>query len=710
MTADKATHPLKASKEVSVTKRLLIFVGVAALLLVLAVPAMAWNGYRPDYTTTDACAFCHSGIAGIPNVYDEWSETGHANAGGRANRLPYGSSCGGCHSSNFDPSKIVPSPTATNATTGAVSWTGANAYPVLPQGDPSANAAVSEAFVGCSSCHYGAAVPEAQGRDVNDTAHNAPFGNLADAQICGQCHSRYSYSVMTHTVAPVPYLSVDAAGSPIPNPSPTTLLQPQYASGYKMLGEPTSWVPAGLATVLNVQQPGWDPMPDPAATSPAGLQVYWQIDGEDTVWQYRGHDGSANQYPDWLTEGHADALTGLKAVMGSNPPARCLECHSADYRIAVEAGKTPPTGAQAKHGITCVGCHTPHAEGTAVGEWSEEFKPQLRTDSQDTLCVSCHNGELPEGVAASPGAEIHHPMKEMIEGYGAIDVAGSPSVHKDKCVQCHMPPTTTSPTGGNHTFQIIEPEVASEARVDPALVPVPSGSPVPRMPYSSCSGANGCHTRSTGPNATFDRYGLYLQDTIDQRQAWTHAKIDAIWAVLDAVAADNGYADAQAARDALVEQPTNTWTTTVRAFLSSFTNVEFVESEGSFGLHNWAYSKEIVNTAMMQAKIAESGVLVRLPYQATLSLSKSTIKAGAKVKFSGTVTTAKGVPAAGKVKINKRVGGVWKVWKSATLNASGQYSLTVKMTTKGTFYFRSAMVADSLNLTGYSAKKKLVVN
>ncbi len=81
--------------------------------------------------------------------------------------------------------------------------------------------------------------------------------------------------------------------------------------------------------------------------------------------------------------------------------------------------------------------------------------------------------------------------------------------------------------------------------------------------------------------------------------------------LLDKAAVDNGYADAQAARDALVEKPSNTWTTTERAFLSSFTNVEFVESEGSFGLHNWDYSREIVNTAMMQAKIAQSGVIVK---------------------------------------------------------------------------------------------------
>ena len=99
----------------------------------------------------------------------------------------------------------------------------------------------------------------------------------------------------------------------------------------------------------------------------------------------------------------------------------------------------------------------------------------------------------------------------------------------------------------------------------------------------------------------------------------------------------------------------NTWTTAERAFLSGWTNVEFVQSEGSFGLHNWDYSREIVNKAMQQALTAQTGVVVKLPWVVTLKLSKTSIKAGTSVTFSGTVKTAKGVAGAGKVNIMKRV-------------------------------------------------------
>ncbi len=463
------------------TKRLLITLGVAVALLVLAAPAMAFNGYRQTYTTSDYCSICHApGQPGsAPKVYNQWLETKHAEAGadGQALRLPYGSSCAGCHTSNFNPSAVIPTPTAT-AANGNVSWAAANGIPTEPQA--SGSAASSENFVGCSSCHYGAATGNAPqyGNDPNDTAHMPfPNANLANAEVCGQCHSRYSYTATTIPVASVPYVkvtSVPTPGTPIPNPSPTSLLQPQYAIGFPMLGMPVNgvWTSIPLSDFLKVPSPNVTPSPDPSATTAAGLMKYWQVNGVDTPWVINGHDGSAVQYVDWSggADKHNAALANLKAVMGSDPPASCLKCHSADYIIAPDNDK--PTGAEAKYGITCVGCHTPHERGTAEGIWNKEFTPQLRTDSQKTLCVTCHNGEIPEGTQATPGTEIHHPMKEMIDGYGAIDVSAFPSVHKGKCVQCHMPPTTLSrgdiQLGANHTFDIIEP--ADATAVTPVAV------------------------------------------------------------------------------------------------------------------------------------------------------------------------------------------------------------------------------------------------
>ena len=74
-------------------KRVTIVALVAAAFLVLAVPALAWNGLREDYTTTGACASCHTtGSFGAPKVYNEWLESKHAENEAYsevASRLPY---------------------------------------------------------------------------------------------------------------------------------------------------------------------------------------------------------------------------------------------------------------------------------------------------------------------------------------------------------------------------------------------------------------------------------------------------------------------------------------------------------------------------------------------------------------------------------------------------------------------------------------------
>ena len=502
---------------------------VAAFVLVLAVPALAFNGFRGDYTVTSACAGCHDepGFAGAPIIVPRWQGTKHAEdseAASALKSLPYGSVCAGCHTANYDPAKVTPSPSGTSYVADPGTVTGTQL---------SGTSAASELDIGCSSCHYGAQpVSTNDGRDVNDTAHRVPYGNMADPAICGACHSRYSYTKTTYPVAPI---------TSLPTPSQTSLIQPQMAIGYPMLGSPapspaTGWNPASLADYLNVPHPGWSPTPNPAATS-AGygrLMTYWQLPDpdptaspHDTVWQNIGHDGSAAQYPEWASEGlafgHADALTALTsqpfwASFPESVKESCLECHSADFRIMEEAGKTV-TSADVKYGITCVGCHTPHDAGTSKGAWNDEFDDQVTVDPANgdvtngsNLCVECHNGEIPAGSTASPGSEVHHPMKEMMDGYGAIDVSAFPSVHKGKCVKCHMAPTSWSrgavQLGGNHTFNIITPEEANDvlpvpvATVAVKATATPSGSPTAVVTTTNTVRRTPCRTRRAAPATT----------------------------------------------------------------------------------------------------------------------------------------------------------------------------------------------------------------
>jgi hypothetical protein len=101
----------------------------------------------------------------------------------------------------------------------------------------------------------------------------------------------------------------------------------------------------------------------------------------------------------------------------------------------------------------------------------------------------------------------------------------------------------------------------------------------------------------------------------------------------------------------------------------------------------------------------------RPSWKVTLKLSKSSVKVNTKVKYSGTVRTSTGRAGSGVVTIQKRraSGGSWIKWRTHRLNASGNYSITVKMTKRQTSFFRAKMPGNAVNRTGYSAQRKLRV-
>ncbi len=105
--------------------------------------------------------------------------------------------------------------------------------------------------------------------------------------------------------------------------------------------------------------------------------------------------------------------------------------------------------------------------------------------------------------------------------------------------------------------------------------------------------------------------------------------------------------------------------------------------------------------------IAASFAVAPMPWKVTLKLSKTTVKVDQKVKFSGSVKNSMSSPATGKVTIQRKEasGGSWSAWRTVKLNTKGNYSLTVKMTRKGTWYFRTMKSGDAQYLTSYSSRR-----
>lgn len=278
----------------------------------------------------------------------------------------------------------------------------------------------------------------------------------------------------------------------------------------------TGW-PVGFRPGMNVADTGYH---------------FTVVDPSKPATTYSSH---TRQYPFLVVTGHASALPDLKG--SGHAQDRCLKCHSADYRQSVEAGK-PITMAQAQESITCVVCHDPHEE--------TGYPSQLKT-SKEEICADCHNSEIPVGSAYKPGTTVHHPNREFLNGYGAIEIPNTVSVHYAQgvtCVDCHM-------TDGNHEFKVILPkDVKGTSAKD------------------SC---DSCHTNST-PDIR--------QSYIDMWQNTVTTKLDAL---NPRIKADKAKAATNPTLKILVDK--------------SATNISMIVADGSNGAHNFEYAMKIINQA-----------------------------------------------------------------------------------------------------------------
>ncbi|HYG56711.1 MAG TPA: ammonia-forming cytochrome c nitrite reductase subunit c552, partial [Symbiobacteriaceae bacterium] len=191
----------------------------------------------------------------------------------------------------------------------------------------------------------------------------------------------------------------------------------------------------------------------------------------------------------------------------------------------------------------CVACHDPH---------NSAQPGQLRMEPEQ-LCVACHNGSIAEGGTATAGSTVHHPMKEMLAGYGAIGVAPTKGAHTElTCIECHM-------TEGNHLMKIITPEdimaLGNTTRKD------------------TCTS---CHA-----NSNAESRALYLD-------MWAGA----INIRLEAAKTDIAFVDA-----VLKARPDAVTGELLDKYKAAKTNLTFVEADGSGGAHNFDYAIKIVTTA-----------------------------------------------------------------------------------------------------------------
>lgn len=295
------------------------------------------------------------------------------------------------------------------------------------------------------------------------------------------------------------------------------------------------------------------------ARNPADVSVRPAINFDSNQCGMCHNDPHHPTVEEWQLSGHAAALSGLLANSFSSN--ECLECHSQDYRYAmarVARGEIVevPTLETAQFAIECSTCHASHG---GTGEAGQLHLPIAN------LCGQCHTVE-----EAMLGETPHHPQIEMLVGEGAFDADAQPFVQAGEhsslaaeggqaCARCHVvrheveDPNEGNPNVTGHTFNPFD-ESITEHQADQ---------------YTGCGM---CHDAE----GAADRR-MRVQERIASR-------LSALAAYFDS--ANPSYIDPLTLSD----------TDQSRLSTARF-NYQFVNADGSVGVHNPSYADDALDIA-----------------------------------------------------------------------------------------------------------------
>lgn len=257
-------------------------------------------------------------------------------------------------------------------------------------------------------------------------------------------------------------------------------------------------------------------------------------------WWATGHASGKNmQFNEWITSAHASALTSLDG--NEHADDGCLTCHSGDYNFNMAQIAAHEAGSRAGSAPDALTLETAAMGITCVNchdPHSDTNTPFQLVTNAYSLCTSCHTDD--------DYSHIHHPVQQMFEGVSVVDIVEpiASSHFTDQngpdCVTCHM---ERIPAGG-------------ATRATHALVPVLPGE---AMNVTGLEPAcTTCHEEQVDD--------VQMQQLIDDVQNDTQRRLDSARATLtDATAEWVGLA------------------------------LDFVEGDGSLGIHNYAYSDRLLD-------------------------------------------------------------------------------------------------------------------
>jgi hypothetical protein len=296
-------------------------------------------------------------------------------------------------------------------------------------------------------------------------------------------------------------------------------------------------------------------------------------------------------FDEWETSLHATFdLEASNATRTS-----CIKCHNGEWFVRIQInGEDPPAEnlALGTH-ITCATCHDPH-EAT--------HENQLRVDPAATIilpfddtpvnggsantCLSCHDGRRNRGnldTFVTSGGHGFHPNSQgpMLYGIGGVEWPGFEydtqhphnTWNEEKCITCHM-----------YTKEF-------EGAESPAIV---GHSFIPKI--ESC---NVCHTFQNAEEmeaykAEYQNETLALLEEFEELwPAQWKTVVDGVTTIHEQPdSADPPTFDGPPLDDPLGNQ-----------YRECLWNYEYIEADSSKGIHNPAYGRALLNSAI--AKLTE---------------------------------------------------------------------------------------------------------
>jgi hypothetical protein len=313
-------------------------------------------------------------------------------------------------------------------------------------------------------------------------------------------------------------------------------------------------------------------------------------------------NGPGIKVAEWNNSRHAHST---RTPSGANRQ-NCVRCHTAPgFRNFVELGGTTYVTNTVYEAITCAACHDPHDATNphqlrAAHTYTLPEGTTVTNVGSGALCMTCHhsrNGEVNQNIenyklgkptwANGSSFGVHDSTAgDMIEGvnaytYGKEIPSGSHNaVIPNVCVGCHMQPVAPDhpafTKAGGHTYSMSYPVVSGGVTKTVDLVDV-------------CVKCHGHIEEFNFARKDYDGDGV-----IDGVQTEVQHLLDNLSRLLP----NSTYrADGNYVADGLVKSPSvkTNWQT---KFLQAAWNWQFVNVEGSKGIHNAPYAVGVLKASI----------------------------------------------------------------------------------------------------------------